>query len=337
MSRPADPASPYSSAAHMVYNQLPRILPPLGDAPADGRTLFMMPLSSIHLCYCTEVRQALLRNSSGRRRRIAKLNLRNETERLQSFISSSPEAALLSERYSSRTLMRDALLWPRKTTGTISCPAYARAVAWVTSTTTWREAPERHLWVYPYPHFLRAALQTELAHAGRAISLFSRMAMGCLLAPEDRGGDWRAARALGHFVAIPFYDPPVFRYDAAGGCADKDVLIAESSGHPVSCHRFDGSQHGRSHWSCVDPGLQLSAAVRPGLARACHGLNASSSIRLNLVTDGRFALGSRAASAANARAKDVLSTKARLYKRSVFCAVAPCAAAHPDASHPAIC
>ena len=64
----------------MVYNQLPRILPPLGDAPVDRRTLFMMPLSSIHLCYCTEVRQALLRNSSGRRRRIAKLNLRNETE-----------------------------------------------------------------------------------------------------------------------------------------------------------------------------------------------------------------------------------------------------------------
>lgn len=225
---PPNPEHAYVSASAAIYRMLPGAMAaaPIADRPErhHNRTLFFLPVSPWHLCFASE-----------EARRHARIRWRPGQPGLPPV-----ERIMDPVRYSSRTRMRSVHTYPRTLTfnsTTHTCAAYERALRWTFEQPTWQAAPERHLWVYEFPHVLRGALRTEVRMRGCAESVHAKMALGILLAQEDRAYDWRSARAHRHLFLIPFYSPEFFKFDeaAASPAEYKDVLAGESSGHGVSC------------------------------------------------------------------------------------------------------
>jgi len=184
--------------------------------------------------------------------------------------------------------MRTSSVWPRSNhTLPLTCRPFEAALRWTFDQHTWLAAPERHVWVFEWPHYLRAALAAEVRIVGHAQSAHAKMAQGLVVAQEDRlPQEWPSASvtsysarsALAHagqhgrVVRIPFYSPSYFMYPIMGSMSGehadellvKDMLAAESSGHSITCHRFDlGPRQGR--WSCLDAAM-VDPKVTPALS-----------------------------------------------------------------------
>jgi hypothetical protein len=231
-----------------------------------------------------------------------------------------------STKLNSRKIMRSAQRWPRSNqfnrTTTCTCRAYDRALAWVFAQPTWLSFPERHLWAFEFPHFCRAALQTEMAAVGHAVSLQAKMALGIFIAQEDRLSDWRQERERGRLFVVPFWGPSFFTLDDEAALADKSVLVAESSGDIDGCHRFDrfapvvattleALPHERSRLpgSCDDKVMRHAHDVRTAARYAAESL-----------PGGRVL---KATSRAAHHNTSMLSQKADLYRKARFCVVPP--------------
>jgi len=187
---------------------------------------------------------------------------------------------------------------------------------------TWLSFPERHLWAFEFPHFCRAALQTEMAAVGHAVSLQAKMALGIFIAQEDRLSDWRQERERGRLFVVPFWGPSFFTLDDEAALADKSVLVAESSGDIDGCHRFDrfapvvattleALPHERSRLpgSCDDKVMRHAHDVRTAARYAAESL-----------PGGRVL---KATSRAAHHNTSMLSQKADLYRKARFCVVPP--------------
>ena len=121
--------------------------------------------------------------------------------------------------------------------------------------------------------------------------------------------------------------------------SQKDILAASSSGHAVTCHRFD---HGyKRDWACTDAVMSDAKCVRRGLARAASLLTEGSTAILshggqvqhldaNLSRQPRPDRQPEAEASVlykvhhlKHRTSWALQRKAALYIRSVFCLVPP--------------
>ena len=319
MREPLDPQYAYTGASTSLFRHLPNVMRPASALQGDGRTratttLYLLPLSPWPLCFVAE--EAL--------RRFTRIKWSADRYLKLGMTHTPVERIMDSARLSSRNRMTAAATYPRtdffnRTRHT--CAAYERAVEWVIAQPTWRRAPERHLWVYEFPHYYRAALQTELRFRGCAETLYAKVALGVFLTQEDRLPDWAEARAQHRLVLLPFYSPPFFEFDAGRGSSDggglehpeyKDLTVVESSGNGVSCHRFDtgvgGLPKGTS-WGCHDAALKHANSVRDAAKFAVSHL-----------TGGSLMSPMKRAEHYNTSA---LQLKAALYNRSTFCLVPP--------------
>ena len=296
------PEFAYLGASTSLTRQLPRVLAQRPSSKDQSRALFFLPLSPWPICFVTEPEL----------RRMVRVAWKpGQTEGTWHGVTSRPppvERVMDAARFSSRGRMRTTGMYPRTATfnsTTHTCTAYERAVRWTFEQPTWQRAPERHLWIYEFPHFLRGALLIEQRAKGCAESLHGKMALGIVLAQEDRLKDWREARAQHHLIVIPFYSPSFFEFDVGRATleAHKDVLATESSGRGVSCHRFDHGVAGV--FSCADDGMNNPNGVR------------------NAVRLATAALGEVLSPASRAEHYNVsfLHRKAALYNRSKFCIV----------------
>ena len=316
MREPLDPQYAYTGASTSLFRQLPSVMRPASALQGDGRTraattLYLLPLSPWPLCFVSD--ESL--------RRFTRIKWSADRYLKLSATNTPVERVMDTARLSSRNRMTAAGTYPRtdffnRTRHT--CAAYDRAVEWVVAQPTWRRAPERHLWVYEFPHYYRAALQTELQYRGCAETLYAKVALGVFLTQEDRLPDWAEARAQHLLVLVPFYSPPFFEFDAGrdGGGLErlefKDVTVVESSGHGVSCHRFDSGVVGLpkgTAWGCHDAALKQANPVRDAAKFAVSHL-----------PGGSLMSPLKRAEHYNTSA---LQIKAALYNRSTFCLVPP--------------
>ena len=296
----------YTYASAAIHTQLPSIMPPVrahDSISMDSPVLFFLPLAPWHLCGAAsdDVREVV----SGRRKMSAIFD---------------------STKLNSRKIMRSAQRWPRSSlfnrTTTYTCRAYDRALAWVFAQPSWLSFPERHLWAFEFPHFCRAALQTEMAAVGHAVSLQAKMALGIFIAQEDRLRDWRQERERDRLFVVPFWGPSFFTLDGEAALADKSVLVAESSGDIDGCHRFDrfapvvaptleALPHERSRLpgSCDDRVMQNAHDVRTAARYAAESVPGGSVLK--------------ATSRAAHHNTSMLSQKAELYRKARFCVVPP--------------
>ena len=294
---PPHPEHAYIGAAQAVHRELPQRLPK-ATTPAEA-ALFFLPLSPWHLCFAAD----------------HELQLKIKLKMIWDRAKPAPVERIMDPaRYSGGWRMRVSTAWPRdqglgaefnRTMHT--CKAYERAVQWVLSQPSWAAAPDRHVWMFEFPHWLRASLRTEETHLGRAVSLYARMAKGILLAQEDRMADWEQSRAARHLVVVPFSTPDFFVYDLEARGA-KPITVAESSGSGVSCHRFD-SPRSPGAFFCSHLSLQNPNLMRQAVKLACEQLPggaALSPLKRNVHYGSSFLL-----------------RKAALYNHSTFCIVPP--------------
>ena len=298
MNEPLNPEFAYTGASTTIFNQLPRMLPRANSAAAAS--IFFLPLSPWALCFVSDPEM----------RRMVKVDWHPGLQRKPTPIERIMDVA----RISSRPRIRTAGTYPRTATFyrmTHTCAAYERAVQWTLNQPSWQRMPERHVWVYEFPHYLRAAILTEHRMRGCVESLNAKMAMGILLAQEDRLRDWREERAQGKLILIPFYSPPFFEFDAAARIDSyKKVVAAESSGDGVACHRFDRDPRQlKGLFLCSDEAMRNPNGLRIAVKFAVAGL-ANGSI---LSPPSRFAH----------YTTTFLHRKAALYNRSTFCIVPP--------------
>ena len=301
MQQPLNPQYAYIGASTSLTRQLPRVMARPAGSSDHARALFFLPLSPWPLCFVTD--RAL--------RKMVKVDYWQPGQTSARGQLPPVERVMDAARFSSRGRMKDTSTYPHNRIfnhTTHTCAAYERAVRWTLEQPTWLRAPERHLWIYEFPHFLRGALLVEQRGRGCAESLHAKMALGVLLAQEDRLGDWRQARELNHLIIIPFYSPPFFEFDAsqATPAEHKDLLAAESSGSGVVCHRFDRGMRG---FACDDEVMRHPNQVRQALKMATARL-AGGSV---LSPADRF----------SHYHTNFLVRKAALYNRSNFCLVPP--------------
>ena len=376
----------YAGATRAVINQLPHAIPNAAASNYDHRTMFILPLSPWHLCFASVLLDPLA--MSLKQPHVSAKLSQNLQSRWKNRSQLPPVEEIMGfVKYGSRTCMRTSRVWPRSNhTFPFTCRAFEAAVQWTVDQHTWAEAPERHVWMFEWPHYLRAALAAERHATGGAQSLQGKMALGLLLTQEDRLPDWQvqALSPRGHVVLVPFYSPRYFMYPAsepaatadvartaaatdgpakdfltvsslghtrAGPTAEledqphaallsqKDILAASSSGHAVTCHRFD---HGyKRDWACTDAVMSDAKCVRRGLARAASLLTEGSTAILshggqvqhldaNLSRQPRPDRQPEAEASVlykvhhlKHRTSWALQRKAALYIRSVFCLVPP--------------
>ena len=296
----------YTYASAAIHTQLPSIMSPVRahDSPSmHSPVLFFLPLAPWHLCGAAsgDVREV----EHGRRR-------------MSEIFDNT--------KLNSRKIMRSAQRWPRSNqfnrTTTHTCRAYDRALAWVFAQPSWLSFPERHLWAFEFPHFCRAALQTEIKAVGHAVSLQAKMAHGIFIAQEDRLSDWRQERERHRLFVVPFWGPSFFKLDSEADLADKSVLIAESSGDIDGCHRFDRFA------PVVAPTFEALPHERSRLPGSCddivmrnaHDIRTAARYATESVPGGRVL---KASSRAAHHNTSMLSQKAELYRKARFCVVPP--------------
>ncbi len=291
----------YTYASAAIHTQLPSLMAPERAArlEPDAQVLFFLPLAPWHLCSAANM---------------AVTDLRTAREKMSSLVN--------SVKFNSRIIMRNAQRWPRSAsfnkTRTHTCPAYDRALAWVFEQPSWLAAPDRHLWVFEFPHYCRAALRTELKAVGRAVSLQAKMALGILIAQEDRLRDWRQQRDRRRLFLVPFWGPSYFELDGEAGLSNKSVLMAESSGDGIECHRFDTfesvvaptleelpHERSRHRFLCEDEVMRHAADVRTAARYAT-----------NQLSGGVVLISADQRSRALHHAGRMLSRKAALYKKA---------------------
>ena len=310
MATPVDDRFAYVGASADIVQALPRVLP---SAPSPAAAdFFFLPVHPWALCFANRV---VVPGKRGRRL--------PWDRRSPPLVEREMDHVRMTQRWRMHALSE----WPRAdgdnhTHGGLSiagggqtCPAYQRMLAAVLASESWAHAPARHIWVFEFPHLLRAALHAEerggLAPGERSND--AKMAMGLLLSQEDRWGDWRVARAQHRLVLVPFDTPSYFEFDEAAAAAEggirayKTTLVSESSGSGVSCHRFDSARADR--FACSDPALLSPDQLRKASALAVSHLPGGEVLSPT----------SRAAHYAGG----MLEQKALLYNRSTFCVLVP--------------
>jgi len=171
----------YAGATRAVINQLPHAIPNAAAANYDNRTMFILPLSPWHLCFASVLLDPLA--MSLKQPHVSAKLSQNLQSRWKNRSQLPPVEEIMGfVKYGSRTCMRTSRVWPRSNhTFPFTCRAFEAAVQWTVDQHTWAEAPERHVWMFEWPHYLRAALAAERHATGGAQSLQGKMALGLLL------------------------------------------------------------------------------------------------------------------------------------------------------------
>ena len=275
---PHEDHGPYAGAAHAIHRHLPRVLSAEHDvrvAEGSNTTLFWLPLSVWHVCFATKIT-----SRPNLRAKWFNRSLPPPIEEVMGFV-----------KFGSHMLMRTSAVWPRSAlTPSCTCDAYERALSWTFEQPSWVAAPERHLWVFEYSHYARAALAAELRAGStnhRAVSLLARLALGTIITQEDRLGDWEKLLEASRLVLVPFYSPRYFMYGSSSppraGAESISLSEVEQAVVPTKAPRpasaiappitsatasaRSASPIGSAH---VLPGKEVLAAESSGHLVACH-------------------------------------------------------------------
>ena len=141
---------------------------------------------------------------------------------------------------------------------------------------------------------------------------------------EDRLRDWEQQRTRNRLFLVPFWGPSFFNLKSEAELANKGVLVAESSGDGIECHRFDRFE------PVVAPTREALPHARSRLEVSCEGvMRHSATVRTAARCATACLAGGRVLSGADPRARaahqtmGMLAQKAALYRRSRFCMVPP--------------